>query len=63
MSTTPITVSFPLGLFNSATMILPPAKTHEEASTSLTLEREFLDAPGIIPETEGADDYYYLDET
>jgi hypothetical protein len=58
----PITVSFPLGLFNSATMNVPPADAIEEKPITLPMDRELIDMPNIIPETEGADKYFYFDD-
>jgi hypothetical protein len=58
MLTTSITVSFPLGLFGSATMMVPPAKTPTDSSISVIQECEFLDDPHFIPETEGGDPHF-----
>ena len=56
----PITISFPLGLFGSATMNVP-AQPREDSSASLTVNRQLLDMPNMIPDMEGIDDEYDLD--
>lgn len=56
-----ITVSFPLGLFGSATMNIPEVATMEPMKV-LPIDRELLDMPNIIPQTEGADRFFYFDD-
>jgi hypothetical protein len=62
MNTSSITISFPLGLFGNATMNVPPANPLEEPATRFPLDRELLDMPNVIPETEGADEFFHLDD-
>jgi hypothetical protein len=58
-----ITVSFPLGLFGNATMNVPEdAHEPEETVMSLPMDRELLDMPNVIPETEGAEVLFYFDD-
>ena len=57
-----ITVSFPLGLFGNATMNVPETASIEEPVMVLPLDRELLDMPNVIPETEGADQSFYFDD-
>jgi len=57
-----ITVSFPLGLFGSATMNIPETAVIPEPVMALPMDRELLDMPNVIPETEGADEFFYFDD-
>jgi hypothetical protein len=55
-----ITVSFPLGLFGYATMNVP-TYPKDETSATLPVNRELLDMPNMIPDMDGVDDDYNLD--
>ncbi len=60
MTPSSITVSFPLGLFGSATMNVPAVSGAEEVR--LPLDRELLDMPNVVPDSEGMDECSFLDE-
>ncbi len=57
-----ITVSFPLGLFGNATMMVPEVAETKEPATDLPMDRELLDMPNVVPETEEADEYFDFDD-
>jgi hypothetical protein len=62
MTTKTITVSFPLGLFGSATMNIPEAAGSAAPVMELPMDRQLLDMPNVIPETEGAEEYFYFED-
>ncbi len=43
-------------------MNVPEAPETAETVTRLPMDRELLDMPNVIPETEGADEYFYRDD-
>ena len=57
-----ITVSFPLGLFGNATMMVPEVAEVPEPVMELPMDRELIDMPNVVPETEGADEHFYFDD-
>jgi hypothetical protein len=59
----PISTSFPLGLFCNATWSLSPRYSPPETpSIPLPLDRELLDMPTIVPETNGLDEDIFWDD-
>lgn len=59
----PITTSFPLGLFCNASWSLSPHRPPPETEVvPLPVNREFLDMPSLVPETDGLDDDNYWDD-
>jgi hypothetical protein len=59
----PITTSFPLGLFCNASWSLVPHRSPSKTEVvPLPVNREFLDMPSLVPETDGLDDDNYWDD-
>jgi hypothetical protein len=63
-SNSTITVSLPLGLFSCATISAPLPKISRTEPFPFPLDRELLDMPAVIPETDGLeDDLFWEDDS